>query len=178
VDNGAPRSAYDWALYFCEYGAFMSPLSPAAAVLPSGINVAYPRSALELTRAIWEAAFHENEVHDALRGAGVRFGLVPEARVWSHLGFGFGAAMAHLFAGGRRFAAHRAARERLPGRMFWTLAAAAVPALLLARMARRIVGRRPGRLVHLLCGLPWVLGLLVAWSAGEMIGPLAPVPEV
>src|SRR5262249_41350775 len=109
VDNGAPRSAYDWAPYFFEYGAVLSPLAPAAAVLPSGINVAYPRSALELTRAIWEAAFHENEVHDALRGAGVRFGLVPEARVWSHLGFGFGAAMAHLFAGGRRFAAHRAA---------------------------------------------------------------------
>jgi hypothetical protein len=177
VENGLDDSTYDQALYLCEYGAFMPPLPRRGAPLPSGINVAYPREALLRCRPVWQGGFYENEVHDALRAAGGSFGLVGGARVFSHLTMSLREAMAHLFAGGRRFGGYRASRRPWPWRGAWAVAALVVPLLLLRRLVCRLAGRRPERLGALVRGLPWVLCLYAAWSAGEAIGPLWPAAQ-
>jgi len=170
VDNGNTERAYDWALYFVEYGLYMPPWQAGEASILSGINVAYDRALLETCRPVWEEAFRENEVHDALRAAGHGLHQVPQAWVKSHLEMSFSTAAAHLFAGGCHFGRYRRSRARGLARLAWPLVSPAVPLVLAVRMVRRIVRRQPRRLWNLLAGKPYFLALLLAWSAGEALG--------
>jgi hypothetical protein len=172
IDNGLDRSLYDWALYLCEYSAYMPPLpeGPARALL--GANVSYTREALRSCSTVWQDAFYENEVHDALRAGGNRLYLAAKACVFSHLAMSLREAMAHLFAGGRRFGSYRKSQSRPAARFCWVLAAPAVPVVLLGRIIGRVLTRRPRHLATLLRGMPYILGLLAAWSAGEASGYL------
>ena len=174
VDNGHTERAYDWALYFVEYGLYMPPWTEGEASILSGINAAYDRSLLESCRSVWEAGFRENEVHDALRESGESLYRVPEAWVKSHLEMPFSVAADHLYTGGRHFGGYR--RSQTPGwrKLFWAVAWPAIPFVLAARLTRRIAGQRPAWLGRLLVAKPWYLALLMAWSAGEAIGGLLP----
>lgn len=172
VDNGNTERAYDWALYFVEYGLFMPPWREGEAEILSGINVAYDHALLKRCRPIWEEAFHENEVHDALRAAGHGLHQVPEAGVKSHLEMSFSEAAAHLFAGGRHFGHYRKSQAKGLARLFWPLVSPAVPLVLTMRIVRRVARRQPRRLWKLFVGKPYFLALLAAWSAGEALGYL------
>ena len=172
VDNGLVRRAYDWALYFCEYGLYMPPMPEGQVSLLSGINVAYDRRLLMSCLPVWQRTLQENEVHDALRASGQSLHLVPDAWVASHLPFTLGQAMKHLFAGGRHFARYRVSRSSWWGRLFWVAASPAVPVVLTLRIAGRVASRQPARLWHLLRGLGYFVLLLGAWSAGEASGYL------
>lgn len=172
VDNGNTERAYDWALYFVEYGLYMPPWQGGPASILSGINVAYDRALLESCRSVWEEALRENEVHDALWAAGHGLHQVPEAWVKSHLEMSLSTAAAHLFVGGRHFGRYRKSQARGFARLFWPLVAPAVPLVLAVRMVRRIIRRQPRRLLKLLAGMPYFLALLLAWSAGEAQGYL------
>jgi hypothetical protein len=174
IDCGE-NSPFAWALYLCEYSAYMSPLpeGPVAALLAA--NTSYSRAALRDCRSVWQDGFYDNEVHDALRSAGETLYLAANARVHSHLRMTPREAMTHLFCGGRRFGGYRKARSSPWQRTFWVLAAAAVPAVLMARIISRVWARRRDRLVTVVLGLPYLACLLLAWSAGEAMGYLAPL---
>src|SRR5262245_951576 len=107
VDNGLTQRNYHWALYLCEYGSYMPPLPTGTVAALSAVNTAYEREALWRCRSVWELGFHDNEVHDALRGAGCPLHLEGEARVHSYLAMTPSEAVRHLFAGGRRFGGYR-----------------------------------------------------------------------
>lgn len=170
VDNALP-GIFAWALFLVEYGVLLPPLPEGPGRVLSGVNAAYARESLEACRSTWEEAFHENEVHDALRA---EHGLhcVEAAWVRSHLRIGLREALAHLFRGGRQFGAYRGARIGQLKRLTLALAAPLVPGLLLWRIVKALARRRPSRLLTLLLGLPIVMLLLVAWSAGEVAGGL------
>lgn len=176
VENGLDRRVYDWALFFCEYAAFLPPQPEGPAAVVSGINVAYHRSALLQCRPAWSEAFHENEVHDALAAAGVRLHRAGQAVVASHLAMSLREAMGHLFGGARHYGGYRKSRASGAARGLLALAAPAVPAVLLWRIVRVVATRRPSRLVTLTLGLPYLACLLAAWTAGEALGYLAPTP--
>lgn len=172
IDNGR-AGIYSWALYFCEYSAYMPPLPEGPVPTLLAANAAYSREALASCRPVWQDAFYDNEVPDALRAAGFAPPyLADKARVYSHLGLSLRQAMAHLFAGGRRFGGYRRSRSSAAGRLFWALAVPAVPLLWLGRIVRRVTTRRPARLGTLALGLPYVLCLLTAWATGEAVGYL------
>ena len=173
IENGCNETTYDWALYLCEYSAYMMPLPEGPTTALLGANAAYSRAALWSCYPVWRDAFYDNEVHDALKAAGHRLYLVEDASVHSHLLMSPRAAMAHLFAGGRRFGSYRMSQSSQPRRLLWILAAPAVPLVLLGRIVRRVATRRPARLGRLLVGLPFCLCLLLAWSAGELGGYLS-----
>lgn len=170
VENGLTARVWDWALYLVEYGAHLPPLPAGPAPILSGVNIAYTREALERCRATWAQAFYENEVHAALSGTGLH--RAPQAVVTAHLRLAPRAAWAHLFAGGRRYGLHRRARVSALQRVLLPLLAPGVPALLLGRLLRTLAARRPALLGIALRGLPAVLSLLLAWSAGEALGYL------
>lgn len=172
VDNGRTRRAYDWALYFCEYGPIMPPIPAGPAPALSGINVGYRREALLDCRQVWQNAFRENEVHDVLRAAQYSLQYVAGAEVQSHLEFGIREAMRHLLGGGRHFGAYRVSGLPFPRRLLWILATPAVPAVLFYRLVRRTAERRPERLRPLFRGLFYIWLLLGAWSWGEALGTL------
>jgi hypothetical protein len=177
IANGRTTTSYDWALFLCEYSAFMPPLpeGPTPALLAA--NTAYALEALLACRASWQGAFYENEVHAALRALGHEPYLAPQFRVDSYLCMIPREARAHLFAGGRRFGGYRKSRSSPTQRLLWTLAAPAVPLLMLARIAGRVAARRPVSPWTFLRGLPQLICLVLAWAAGEFWGYVGPIPQ-
>ncbi len=176
VDNGLTDRAYDWALYFCEYGIYMPPLPRGDAQMLSGLNAAYDREILGSCREIWRDALYETDVHGALQAAGQKLYLAPEASVKSHLEMTFGRAMVHLFGGGRHFGGFRKANSSLLARLLWVLASPAVPLVFLLRIVRGVARKQPARLKYVLRGSPYLLLLLGAWGAGEAAGYLGRAP--
>jgi glycosyl transferase family 2 len=176
VESGRASSIPAWALYLVEYGALMPPMGEGARGLLA-VNAAYSRAALEACRAVWADGFHDNEVHDALRAAGHEPRLAGKATVTSHLRLSLGRAGGHLFAGGRRFGAYRRRRWAGGERLARVLATPAVPLAMLARIFGRVLARRPATLPRMLAALPHLVCLLCAWSAGELVGHLAPARE-
>jgi hypothetical protein len=172
VESGLSGRAYDWALYLCEYAAHMPPLADGPVPALSGVNVAYDRRLLLGCRGVWQEAFYENEVHDALRAQGHGLHRSGTASVTSHLSLPLRAAAAHLFRGGRRYGRHRRARASAPLRVVRPIGALALPALLTWRVLRVVTARRPERLGITARGLPGIVALHSAWSAGEALGYL------
>jgi hypothetical protein len=174
IDCGE-TSPYAWALYLCEYSAYMSPLPEGPVVALLAANTSYTRPILWGCQSVWQDGFYDNEVHDAARSAGQTLYLATNARVETHLRMTLRQAMSHFFIGGRRFGGYRKARASPRQRMFWIFAVAAVPEVLMARIISRVWSRRRDRLVTLVLGLPFFVCLLLAWSAGEALGYLAPL---
>jgi hypothetical protein len=175
IENGRNQTPYDWALYLCEYSAYMTPLPEGTTRALLAANAAYSREALWSCYPVWQDAFYENEVHEALQAAGHQLYLVEKAAVHSYLLMSLRAAMGHLFAGGCRFGGYRMSQSSSAQRVVWIAAAPAVPLVLLGRIVRRVARRRPARLGRLVLGLPYCLCMLVAWSAGELNGYLSSV---
>jgi hypothetical protein len=167
IENEPEGSAYDWALYFIEYGIYMPPMRAGETPVLSGVNIAYDRETLLRCRGIWEKAFYETDVNAAFVRAGHKLILLPDACVRSRLRMPFREAMEHLFTGGMHFGDFRKAKFGTLGRMLWLAAAPAIPFVLLFRIIRITATRRPARLLQIIRALPWLLPLLAAWSAGE-----------
>jgi hypothetical protein len=172
VDQGSAGTAFDWALYFVEYGLHMPPVAEGPVSIVSGLNVAYERDLLMSVDEIWQRELHENEVNDALSLQGYLPYMAPEACVYAQLPMSLGEAVVHLYTGARQFARYRSSTASRAGRFFWLLASPLVPFVLFTRIARRIGSRNPRRLRHLLRGLPYFLVVLGAWSLGEARGYL------
>jgi glycosyl transferase family 2 len=169
IENGRDRRIYDWAVYFSEYLWYIPPLPAGPIPALSGVNVAYRRELLTRCHAVWREAFYENEVHAALQACGYGFYCAPAMQVDSHLNTLQNAA-AHLYRGGKRYAWHRQLQSPAQRHLVWIGLAPLVPVVLLARIARTLVQRRPARLLTLALALPYVAYLLGAWSAGELVG--------
>jgi hypothetical protein len=167
IENAAKSSGYDWALYFAEYGIYMPPLPAGKTTILSGVNIAYDRETLLSCRRVWESVFYETDVNAALAGPGHKLYMLPEACVTSRLRMPMREAMEHLFIGGIHFGDFRKAQSGPLARRFWLIAAPAVPLVLLFRILRLTVTRRPARVLQIIRALPYLLLLLGAWSAGE-----------
>lgn len=172
VDNGLARTAYDWALFFCEYGIHMPPIAEGPVSALSGVNIAYDHGLLMSCRSRWDDTLQENEVNDALRVHGHRPYLTPRAWVATHLPMTLPKAMDHLFGGGRHFARYRASQSSSMKRFVWLALSPAVPLVLFGRIVRRVAARDPGRLRHVVRGAGYFALVLGAWSVGEACGYL------
>ena len=173
IENGIDRPL-NWAVYFCDFGKYQSPLPPGPTPFASDINIAYKRSALEALRPLWNDAYREPVVNGAIIDRGE--GLVLDPKIVVHhyrsdLDLAF--ALRERFIWGRSYAFARSMMIGNAKRYLYAALTPALPVLLLARMARTAWSR--GRHVPaFLRALPYLLPLLMCWSAGEMIGYLAP----
>lgn len=167
IENDADCRSYDWALYFAEYGIYMPPIPSGPMSILSGVNIAYDRETLLSCRRVWESVFYETDVNAALASAGHKLYMLSEACVTSRLRMPMREAMEHLFIGGIHFGDFRKAQSGPLARRLWVIAAPAVPLVLLSRIIRLTVVRRPARVIQIIRALPYLLLLLGAWSAGE-----------
>lgn len=171
IENGRDR-ALSWALYFCDFGRFQLPFEAGPADWVSDINVCYKPSALERTRSLWEQRYHETTVHWALQRMGVSLFLTPDVVVDQiREPAGLSALLVERFAWGRLFASTRARESGTFQRLTLGALTPLLPGLLLARQVRQRL-RRGGGAARFLQALPAIVLLLVAWSAGEMVGYL------
>ncbi|MEM6704891.1 MAG: hypothetical protein AAF690_19390 [Acidobacteriota bacterium] len=169
IANANPKSVLSWANFLIEYGPWMWADGPTEPEHLPGHNGSYKREALlgygDRLGAMLEA---ESLIHWDLRERGERLLLLPGARTL-HLNFSRPLASLKLrFHGGRAFAAARSESWSLPRRLFYALAAPAIPPLRLARTVRTL-RQTPDRGV-LLRVLPALAGLLALDGLGEAAG--------
>lgn len=169
VDVPDDASDLEWAFSIIDLYRYASPLPDGIAPSLSVYNAGYRRSALERLAYDWRTHFAEAEVNAALAAAEGPLRWVASSRVvvrrdvdWLH-------AVRERFTLGRVFASKRLEHASSIERMKWRLGAPAVPALLLARIARarRLDNDRLRR------GLLPLSALLLARGGGEWVGYLA-----
>jgi hypothetical protein len=156
------------ATFFLRYSAYLPPAASERRQEIAGDNAAYEAGALRRHRRSLAHGFWEVEFHRLLRadGAVLEFAPGPTATFYGPIRL---ASMWHQrLEHGRRFAAWRV---REVGAARWRIVCVAplVPALLTARVVRRLRGR-PGMIRQALPALPVVFVLAVAWAAGEAAG--------
>jgi hypothetical protein len=171
VEPGPYRRGLDWAVYFCEYGRFMLPVSSAPSAPLTGNNVVYSRTALEALPEDMRAQFREVFVHSEWHRTGVPTQatgslIVHNINTWS---------VAHVTSGpfhhGRAYAAQRFGARSGVARACLAALTLGLPFLKSVRIASEVISR--GRLVgRLALAFPWILVFVTSWSAGELAGCL------
>jgi hypothetical protein len=173
VENGIDR-ALNWAVYYCDFGRYQNPVPAGESPCASDANVTYKRADLELVRPVWDTAYREVPLHDALKSVSKTIALDPNVVVYQNRrGLTFGTAVRERFSWGRSYALTRATRLTLPKRFALAALAPVLPAALLVRMARRAWIRRR-HFGEFFRAMPFIVPLLVSWSMGEMAGYAAP----
>ncbi|HTD44639.1 MAG TPA: hypothetical protein VK687_10680 [Bryobacteraceae bacterium] len=168
IENGIDRPL-NWAVYFCDFIRYQNPVQAGDSAFASDANIAYRRAALESIRPVWQDAFHEPSVNEALRSRGEVVALAPDMVLYQHRqGLRFGSALRERFVWGRSYAALRG-RLAPQRRVLWALFSPALPALLLARMTA-IAWKKRRTLAPYLKALPLTSMLLVSWALGELAG--------
>ena len=163
-------SIFSWAVYWCDFGRYQSPLREGPAPFVSDSNVAYRKDALEAIRSSWENDYHETIVHDALTRAGRELLLTPKSRVWQARGrLPILKSLVERFVWARSYAGTRVAAAPLARRLFLAAASFVLPLVLTWRIAKGVLERRilDRRFV---LALPAIFLLQGFWAFGEFVG--------
>lgn len=177
VEKGFPPgqradSALNWAIYLADYSRYMLPLPAGPAHALTDCNVAYKRAALESVGESWAVELHENIVNGLLLARGETLWFSPAMAVFEQRDLTLGQALRDRWSFGRLFGSTRAAGDSLVRRVAFGVAALLMPPVLVARVARTLIGRgrHQGQLVRCLPHLCMVSG---AWMMGEALGYLS-----
>lgn len=177
IENGVDRPM-NWALYYCDFGRYGSPLPQGEVEYVSDVNVSYKREALETVRDIWRDEYHETTVHWTMRERGIGLRLDPGLKVYQHRPpMTFNKAFRERTEWGRVFAETRVAAIGLPQRIFFALVAPLLPAVLLARVAKNMFRQRRS-FGQMVAALPLAAGLLIGWAWGELTGYVNGAPKL
>jgi hypothetical protein len=172
VDAGLRLSLAGWAMYLYEYAHVMPPepdgfVPPGEAFKLPGSNIAYKRRVFDLAAmadSLWELDFHAR-----LLERGARFCRCAGMRADFSYAFTLREYLSERFRVSYDFAALRASALG-PARCFAAGAArAALPALVVARIASKVAAKRRHRL-RLAASLPWILCFTAVQAVGEALG--------
>jgi glycosyltransferase involved in cell wall biosynthesis len=164
-------SAFDTAVFFCEYGLHMPPTGNAPAGLLSGGNLSYKRWALELCADLIEAGAWEPVVNERLRKKGHELYRAGDAVVRYRNSLSASEFLRQRFHYGRWYAHVRREGAGWALRMVYAAFCPLLPPLLTFRLARVVFGRGRHRTAFV-GALPWILFCQSVWSAGEFCGYL------
>ena len=163
----SPSSAFDEAVFFCEYGWHLPPTPDGATRELSGANLSYKGWAVDLCRDLLEAGAWEPFWHRRLEQQGYHLVRDPRAVVTYRNSLTAGQFRRQRFHYGRWFAADRV---RGPGRLLYAALCPVLPLLLTWRLGRIAFAR--GRARRFLRALPWIVGFEAVWAFGEFCGYL------
>lgn len=187
VENAMRERAVDCAAFLCEYSRYLPIAADAgrrtaraegAALAESlelvedipGMNIVYRREALDaagpdaLRRGFWEST-----IHPALLASGHKFLKLPDCVILHRKHFGFGYFVSQRFHYSRYFAGVRFASEQRARRALFAILSAALPPLLLLRMARDL-RNQPAHRSAFLRALPALVCFTAVWGLGEAVG--------
>ena len=172
VENLAKRTLIDRAAFLCEYSHCLPPGRAGLSSWLPGNNVAYPAATLRPHAAIAAAGGWENEVHAAITASGGQLIFVPEMVAGHDMSYSLGGYMSQRYLYARSYAGNRLRGASFALRAAYAIATLALPALLLLRISRNVLGN-PAYRKSLLMSLPLLVLFVVAWAAGEGVGYLA-----
>lgn len=171
VVNGVTDTALDWATYLCEYSFFSPPVVQGDSSILPGMNVAYRRTALaKLPRELLTSGFWETTAHPALLRRGGRFLSLNELVMLHKKRFSWSLFASQRFIYSRYFAGLRFVGATLPKRIAASIAALALPPLLLFRAIKAARSKGLGR--EMWRASPYLVPLYFIWAAGESVGAL------
>ncbi|MEO8577998.1 MAG: hypothetical protein ABI556_14915, partial [Gemmatimonadales bacterium] len=163
-------SALDAAIFFLRYSAYIEgkPSGPVDDI--AGDNSAYSRN--QIPDGSWsrEAGFWERDVNRAIRDSGKSLVWVDSAVSEFGRSFNLSSICSHRFSHGRLFGKSRVANDG-ESRLKIVAGSTAVPFLLAARAARRVMGSAAYRTKYLVA-LPITLVIAACWAAGEAVGAM------
>jgi len=170
VENGQ-NGAVNWAVYFCEYAAYMGPVTEGETADLPGNNIAYKRPHLLKHAGLLDDGKWESWVNDRLRADGVPI-AGANAMVVRHIKtFKLGYFLKQRFHFARSYAGMRRVDQSWARRLVYGAGSLALPALLTARVARTVVRKRR-RVGRFLSVSPLVALFLTVGAAGEALGYL------
>jgi glycosyltransferase involved in cell wall biosynthesis len=169
VANGATDRLVDRAAFLCEYSHCLPPLRSGPADWLTGNNVVYSRSLLQRYEAEVNAGKWEHHLHDALRRDGVALVCRPEICVAHKKHYTVREYLAQRYLYARAYAGERVKGAPLVKRLAFGAAALALPPILLARTAGRVVTKRLPR-ADFVRALPLIALFVGSWSVGEVVG--------
>jgi GT2 family glycosyltransferase len=169
IEHAGGARPLDWAVYFFDYGKYMQPNQAGAIDSLPGINVSYKRSAIELAKKTFASGLSETFIHEELKRQGQELYLSPSAIVYFKKNHNLNRTLTQFFHLARSYGAKRVVHVSQWKRLIFAIGSCALPILLPARIARRIIqkGRNIG---PLLLSFPCLLLLMASWSAGEFFG--------
>ncbi len=161
------------AALLCEYLPFLPPVAGGETASLPGMNVLYRRAAFAgVDEDLLASGFWELTLHPRLRAGGHRFRSVPAARVIQKRALPLGRFLRQRYLASRALAGNRFHAAPPVWRAAGVLASPLLPALLLARQAREVAGKR-GWQGAWLASLPHLALFFTAGAAGEAVGALA-----
>lgn len=169
INNGIDHPL-NWALYYCDFGRYGTPLAPGEVEYASDVNLSYKHEALHSVRELWHNAYHETLVNWSLKARGETVFLDPRIVVFEERPpIGIGEALRERVAWGRVFAESRVAVCSRTQRISYAVGTTVLPLLLFYRGLRHMLRQRRS-LAQLLTTLPLSAFLLTGWSIGELAG--------
>lgn len=166
----AGHGLLNWAVYLLDFGRYQRPLTEGFAAYLTDVNVSYKRAALDATRDLWAERYHEVTVHWDLARQGHTLWRRPQMVVSQDRGrLALGPTLAERFVWGRLFGTLRAREQSLAGRLAYAALSPLIPAVLLARVARKVFAGRRHRATFM-AALPVTALLAAVWSLGEATG--------
>lgn len=175
VDCDSDRSL-NWAVWFCDFGRYQSPLPEGRSEFVSDSNVAYRRSALDGVESVWRNDYHETAVHWAMLEAGFELCTAPRAVVWqSRSGLTLKGALRERFVWARSFAGTRARLIPSPKRWLYAVFSPLLPIVMSWRLWK-VTAERGTRRARFGRALPLIVALHVIWAIGECVGYITADP--
>jgi glycosyltransferase involved in cell wall biosynthesis len=171
VLNGTPGSISDWTAFLFDYGDFLPPIAAGPATTLSGNNIAYRREMLGEPESYARGGLLKYFVNLRLAREGCRMVTAPEMVVSYRRRIPLARLLRDRFHFGRCFAAQRLAEAGVAFRFWYRVLAPLLPALVVARVFRRLLARPVLRRQTVRAALPLAL-VGLAWGVGETAGAL------
>jgi GT2 family glycosyltransferase len=168
VENVVTGRVRDWAAFFCEYSAFMSPLPAGETGDLPGMNVSYDRDAIEAIDDLLREGRWESWLHARLRDRGFRFWSDPDAAIEHAKDFDFREFLSQRFHYSRSYAGMRNPALGAK-RALYVLGSPLILPLVYWRTARNVL-RRGRKRSELAAATPLILLYTAVWAVGEAIG--------
>ena len=170
VENGN-RGLVNWAVFFCEYAAYMAPVPEGVTSDLPGNNIAYKREHLLAHADLLDEGNWESWINDRLLSEGETIVSTNHAIVRHIKTFRIGYFLAQRFHFARSYAGMRRVDQSSVKRLIYGMGSLILPGLLLARITRQTLRKRRNLGWFAAC-LPLLALFLSVGAVGEMMGYL------
>ena len=171
VENMSRKRLLDWAVFLCEYSAFMPPIEGGEVDFVTGNNTSYRRSTIEKLDESLLENYWEYFLQAALKQRGVKFFSDSSIVVGHKKEFSFFYFLAQKFHYSRSFAAMRRQNSTFAKQVLYALYTPLLPFHQTWKIFQN-VRRKNRNFKEFFLSLPLLLIFMISYALGELVGNL------